>query len=121
MLSGDFARNLRKLNSNLRVFCGDDDSRAAGLFRVVNGKYINVCGIDKNFVRELPVYKPNGELLRSGWRRVLLMLVSEGLIQRDAAEKVFNTSLRDSRFNLAVRGQKKARREGAEVDYKGEF
>ena len=121
MLSGDFARNLRKLNRNLRIACGDDPTRPAGLFRVVNGKYINICGIDKNFVRERPTYKPNGEILRSGWRRVLLMLVAEGLIKREAAEKVFNTSLRDSRFNLAVRGQAKSRREGAEVDYKGEF
>jgi hypothetical protein len=109
MLAGEFERNLRKLNSKLRIFCGDDDSRAAGVFYIKNGEYEHICGVDKNWVGEYPVIRNNGMLERSGWRRVLRILIKEGYCTRERAEHVFNVNLKTSLFRLAAKQAKPKR------------
>lgn len=93
MLPGLFIRKLQKLNPRLKVWVQDDSRQAAGLYHVQNGEYEPVCGIDKNCVPEHIIYKEDGSILKSGWRRVLKILINEGLIDRFHAQKVFGTHL----------------------------
>jgi hypothetical protein len=93
MLSGDFERRLRRLNSNLRIFCGDDDSKPAGIYHVVRGEYTEICGCDKNWLPEHIQYNEDGSIRRGGWRRTLKILINKGFIDRRQAEKVFQTHL----------------------------
>ena len=94
MLSGDFSYKLRKLNNNLRIFCGDDDRRSAGIFIVSRyGEYTEICGADKNYVPEFTKYSDDGRIVKSGWRRILKILIGKGLVNRFKAEKLFGTHL----------------------------
>jgi hypothetical protein len=94
MLSGQVERNLRKLNRNVRIFCGDNPSRPAGVWYYTgNGEYEEICGIDKNFVPEHAEFNDNGTHRKGGWRRVLKILIQKRLIDRSRAEKVFNVRL----------------------------
>lgn len=98
MLSGDVQRNLRKLNKNIRIFCGNDDSHPAGIFIVSpSGEYTEICGIDKQYVPEHTTWNDQGFIVKSGYRRVLKILVAKGLVHRKEAEKVFRTHLYGTR------------------------
>jgi len=94
MLAGDFARKLKKLNKNLRIYCvSDDDWRPAGIFHVVKGEPVQICGIDKHIVPEYSVMHNSGAHIKGGWRRALKILMKKGLIDRTKAERVFRTRL----------------------------
>lgn len=90
MLSGEFERKLRKLNSRLRIYCSNDNSKPAGLFQVVNGEYIEICGVDKNFIPKLTVWDNQGHIVKSGWFRILKLLFSKNLINKNKAESLFS-------------------------------
>ena len=93
MIPGEFLRKLQKLNKRLRVCC-KDGPYAAGLYYLENGESIDICGVDKNWVPEHTSYDTRtGYRTRSGWRRVLRILIERRLIDRRAAEKLFNTQL----------------------------
>lgn len=92
MLAGEFERKLRRLNRNLRIFCGDNDSKAAGLFTVVRNEYKEICGVDKNYIPEYSIRDASGYIVKSGFRRVIKLLINQGYIDRRQAEKVFSLS-----------------------------
>jgi len=93
MIPGEFLRRLQKLNSKLRVCC-KDGPYAAGLYIIESGEYVDICGIDKNWVPEHTAYdKHTGQRTRSGWRRVLRILIQKSLVDRKAAERLFQTQL----------------------------
>lgn len=99
MLSGEFQRKLRSCSNKLRVFCGDNDVRPAGIYKVnYLGEYEEVCGIDKNFVPELTTQREDGLILKGGWRRAINILIRAKLIETRIAERVFST-----RFDLKPR------------------
>lgn len=94
MEPGVFLRKLQSLNRELRIFCGDEDNRPAGLWLHHNGDYIEICGVDKNAVPEHCEYHPvTGRIRKSGWRRVLKILLEKGLVNKREAQKTFNTRL----------------------------
>jgi hypothetical protein len=93
MLSGEFERKLRQLNKNIRVFCGNDDSKPAGIYHVVRGEYTEICGCDKNWLPEHAQYNLDGSIRKGGWRRALKILINKGFIDRLEAQKVFNARL----------------------------
>lgn len=92
MYASEFASNLKKLNKKLRIFAGSDNSKPAGLYYVVNGEYISICGVDKNEIPEYIIFDEAGHILKSGWRRVLTLLIERGLIDRKKTVKLFNPS-----------------------------
>lgn len=99
MLSGEFQRKLRRCSNKLRIFCGDDNSRPAGIYKVNNlSEYEEVCGIDKNFVPELTTQREDGLILKGGWRRAINILIRAKLVETRIAERVFGT-----RFDLKPR------------------
>lgn len=94
MAPGQVERNLRKLNKRVRIFCGDDPTHPAGVFIVSpSGEYTEICGIDKNDVPEFTTWNDQGFIVKSGYRRVLKILVGKGLVKKEAAEKLFRTRL----------------------------
>lgn len=96
MLAGDFQCRLRRLNPKLRIWCGDDDSKPASIFFVRGGEFEQVCGIDKNWVPEHTEYRPDGTILRGGWRRAVRILIQRRLVDRWHAQRVFGTSFPSS-------------------------
>ena len=92
MLAGEFQRNLRRCTTKLRIFCGDNNERPAGIYKVNHlGEYEEVCGIDKNYVPELTTQREDGLILKGGWRRAMNILIKAKLVEKRIAEKVFNT------------------------------
>lgn len=93
MLSGDFARKLRQVNNRIRIWCGNDDSKPAGIYAVENNEYKEICGVDKNYLTKEIIWNSDGSIKRSGWLRPLKILLKQGYIDRWKAEKVFGTYL----------------------------
>ena len=89
MLAGDFQRKIKKLNPQLHIFCGNDDRKGAGLFRIAKGEYEAIIGVDKSFVPEWTIYDDYGHIVKSGWRRVVKNLIKRRLVNRHKAEQVF--------------------------------
>jgi hypothetical protein len=90
MLSGAFERKLKKLNKRIKVYCGNDDKYAAGIFVVSpSGEYTEICGADKNYVPEYVMYDETGRIRKSGWRRILKVLISKGLVRKEDAQREF--------------------------------
>lgn len=93
MLAGQFQQKLRQLNPKLRIYCGDDNKWAAGIFHVVRGEYTEICGVDKNILPEHSTREENGRIIKAGWRRTIKILMKKGFIDRHSAEKVFRARL----------------------------
>lgn len=94
MLPGAFARKLRALNPHLKIWCKDDPRFSAGLFHVVHGDYTEICGVDKNEVPEHTVCAKDGRIIKTGWRRVLRILIGKKLVRLQDAERMFDANLR---------------------------
>lgn len=98
MLSCDFERKLRQLNRNLRIFCGNEDIRAAGIYEVTKeGDYLEICATDKNYVPEYPIFRADGGYIKAGWRRTLNVLISRKLFTKEKAQKVFSYRIEGNR------------------------
>jgi len=104
MLAGDFQRKLRKLNKNLRICCGNDKTKPAGLFFSKYGEYVEICGIDKNEMPENTIYDEMGHIIKAGWRRPLKFLIERKLVDLKEAEKLFKADLKRGlkRINLGA-------------------
>ena len=93
MEPGVFYRKLKRLNRKLHVCCLDGP-RAAGLEILEGDEMVPICAVDKNAVPEHTEYdKVTGFRMRSGWRRVLRILIQRRLVDRRRAERLFNTHL----------------------------
>lgn len=89
MMASDFARKLRRLNPKLRIYAGNDDTKAAGLWMYYQGEVRELCGVDKNYLHEWPTYTRHGKMVRGGWNRVIKMLVGTKLVDRHTSYKHF--------------------------------
>lgn len=89
MLASDFQKKIKRLNPRLRIYCGDNPDRPAGLYIVRNGEYEELCGVDKNYINEWPTYDKYGKMIRGGWHRVLQLLIGKKLISREYSYKLF--------------------------------
>lgn len=89
MFASDFQSKLQKLNPRLRIFCGDSPTRPAGLYIIQGNEYTDLCGVDKNWIGEWPIYDRYGKMLKGGWRRVIKLLSDKKLIDRQRSHKYF--------------------------------
>lgn len=89
MLASTFQKNLKKLSPKLRIYCGDDKTKPAGIYHIVRGEYEEICGIEKNFVPEYSEYNLYGKMVKGGWRRALKILLQMKLIDRRRSYKYF--------------------------------
>lgn len=93
MEPGVFARKLRYLNPKLKVYCGNDDSRPAGLYYVKAGEYTEVCSVDKQEVPKYIQFDSIGRITKGGWLRTIRLLVGKKLVNRREAEKSFKCNV----------------------------
>ena len=93
MLASDFQKKMHKLNPRLRICSLENSEYAAGLHYIDPYEgYISVCGVDKNYVPERTEVDEVGHILKSGWRRVVNILLARGLTTREQVKKVFGQS-----------------------------
>lgn len=78
------------MNPQLKIWCGNDDSKPAGLFHIKQGEYTEICGVDKGDIPERVIYNLDGTIHKSGWRRTLNILIKRRMIDKKKAERVFN-------------------------------
>jgi hypothetical protein len=118
MFSGDFQANLRKLNPNLRIYCGNDDKKPAGIFHISDPE-TSICGIDKSFIPEWPIMdEVSGRMLKGGWRRALKVLIGAKLIDRVRTERVFGTQIMGTRKPETMQAQQDRIQREIEDSYK---
>ena len=89
LYGSEFQRCLRRLNPKLRVCCGET-KYAAGIYYIdpVEG-YIQVCGVDKGWVPVETTVDEVGHILKSGWYRVVKILLSEKLTTPRQVQRVW--------------------------------
>jgi len=90
MYGGEFQRCLKQLNPKLRICCLENSSHAAGIYFIdpVEG-YIPVCGVDKGFVPVATTVDEVGHILKSGWFRVVNILLINKLTTHEKVKKVW--------------------------------
>ena len=106
MESGLFARKLRCLNPELRIWCSDDDLKPAGLFYVHAGEYVQICGVDKQSVPKNTIFGKTGRIIKAGYLRTLKILIERGLVDRRKAEQVFNCRIPPVRIDPSFPDEK---------------
>lgn len=90
MYGGTFQRCLKQLNPKLRICCLENSNHAAGIYYIdpVEG-YMSVCGVDKGFVPVATEVDAVGHILKSGWYRVVKILLKQNLTTRERVQKVW--------------------------------
>jgi hypothetical protein len=103
MTLGEFSRNLKKLNSNLRIFA-KDTGKPAGINLLFDNEYVSICSIDKNEIPMDSIRDQIGRYIKGGWRRALKVLIDRRLVSREKAEHIFNTRLQSPNpaFNFSA-------------------
>ena len=90
MLSGDFQKAVKKLNSKLQICSMDNSKNAAGIYYIDPFEgYMAICGVDKNYVPERTEVDEIGHILKSGWRRVVNILLARQLTTREKVKEVW--------------------------------
>lgn len=105
MMLGEFVRKLRRLNPQLRVY-NTGSVAISGVYLLSHGELEHVCGVDRDDPQEHVSYNADGSIRRGGWRRVLKVLIQKGLIDRWAAERLFNTHLAYRKAQRPMQRQK---------------
>lgn len=131
MFPGDFQAKLRKLNKNLFILCGNDDSKPAGLYLKFYDEPIHICGVDRNDIPEFTISDSKGHIIKAGWRRTLNILISKRLIDKKEAQNLFRTELKRGvkhieieqdptyRAMAEITARRMEQRDGAVKDKKG--
>jgi hypothetical protein len=87
---GDFYRCIRQLNPKLKICSLENSTHAAGLYIIDDREgYISICGVDKGYVPVTTTVDEVGHILKSGWYRVVRLLLNEGLTTPDKVRKVW--------------------------------
>ena len=87
---GEFYKCIKQLNPKLRICSLEGSKNAAGLYYIddVEG-YISVCGVDKSYVPVATTVDEVGHILKSGWVRIVRLLLARGLTTHDRVVKVW--------------------------------
>ncbi len=90
MLQITWFRKLRQLNKNLRVCQFENSSHLPGVYYVDEREgIVDVCATDVYFVPALAEYNSRGLLVKSGYRRVVHILLALKLTTDEKVRKVF--------------------------------
>ena len=84
MTTGTFLRYLGRLNPKLRVCSFENSANLAGLYYInAKDEWVDICGVDKEYVPEYSEWDKAGHLTVSGWRRVAFILLRLHLTTRE--------------------------------------
>lgn len=88
--TGEFYRQIRALNSRLRICDFAGSTKLAGLYILGHDgeDYFDICGVDKVYVPEYTEWDSAGHIIKSGWRRVYLVLLQLNLTTPEKVRKV---------------------------------
>lgn len=87
---GEFYRCIKQLNPKLHICSLEGSAHAAGLYYIDPREgYISICGVDKHYVPVATTVDEVGHILKSGWYRVVRILLKEGLTTPDKVKKVW--------------------------------
>lgn len=87
--TGTWLRCLKVLNPKLRVCSFENSNRLAGLYLInKQGEWEDICGVDKTSVPAYATFDAGGHIIKSGWRRVIWVLLQNGYTSPEAAKKV---------------------------------
>jgi hypothetical protein len=83
-------KKLRELNPKLRVCQFENSKHLPGIYYIDEREgIVDVCATDLVYVPALPEFDSRGILTKSGYRRVVLILLSLKLTTREKVRKVF--------------------------------
>lgn len=83
-------KKLRQLNPRLRVCQFENSSHLPGIYYVHDKDgIVDVCATDLAWVPPMPVYDTHDRLVKSGYRRVVFILLQMGLTTRSRVRGVF--------------------------------
>jgi hypothetical protein len=90
LTTGEFYRQIKQLNPRLRICSFDGNDKLAGLYILGHAgeEYFDICGVDKGYVPEYTEWDAAGHIVKSGWRRVYLMLIQLGFTSAAKVRKV---------------------------------
>lgn len=90
MLQITWYQKLRKLNPKLKVCQLENSSHLPGIYYLDDRHGImDVCATDIGWVPALPVFDSNNRMIKSGYRRVIFLLLHAKLTTREQIRKVF--------------------------------
>jgi len=93
MFISNFQNKIKKLNKQLHFIAPTNLSKPIALCQITDNSIEHICGTDRNSTPEFPIYDKKGHIFKSGWRRVLMILLSKKLINKNKAEILFSTVL----------------------------
>lgn len=92
-------KRLRELNPRLRVCMFEGSNNLPGIYYVDEREgIVDVCATDKNWVPATPVFDSTGRLVKSGYRRVIFILLHAKLTTREKVRKVFGQAFFEQRY-----------------------
>lgn len=81
---------LRRLNPRLRVCQFEVSNHLPGIYYVHEREgIVDVCATDKGWVPAIPEFNQRGQMVKSGYRRVIFLLLHSKLTTREKVRKVF--------------------------------
>lgn len=76
---GEFYRCIKQLNPKLKICSLENSNNAAGLYFIDDREgWISICGVDKGYVPVTTTVDEVGHILKSGWVRVVRILLAQG-------------------------------------------
>jgi hypothetical protein len=90
MLVGIFHSYLRILNPKIKIFAVADTTKPLGLYLVTDNFIEHICGSDRNEVPEFTYFDKKGHIIKSGWRRIVEILIDRKLVNKSKAEILFS-------------------------------
>lgn len=90
MLQITWYKKLRQLNPKLRVCQFDNSNHFPGVYYIHERDGIfDLCATDVGFIPALPSFDSNGMIVKTGYRRVILVLLAQKLTTPAKVRKVF--------------------------------
>ncbi len=87
---GDFLSCIKQLNPKLRICSLEGSKNAAGLYYIDPREgWISICGVDKGYVPVATTVDEVGHILKSGWVRVVRILLAQGYTTVAKVQKVW--------------------------------
>lgn len=106
MIQLTWYRKLKALNARLDVCQFENSSHLPGLYyRQPNGELLDICATDVGAVPAMPVYNSAGYLTKSGYRRVISMLLALKLVTKDKVKKIMGNGYFEHHYPEASRLQ----------------
>lgn len=90
MLQITWYKKLRQLNKKLRVCQFDSSSHLPGIYYIdERDGIVDVCATDVGYVPALPEFNAAGQMVKSGYRRVISILLQLKLTTREKVRRIF--------------------------------